>query len=58
MNVNRDHTLVPWDTIDTVLLDMDGTLLDLNYDNQFFAPLTVSLCGLSRLTRRGAPAAK
>ena len=39
MNVNRNHTLVPWDTIDTVLLDMDGTLLDLNYDNQIFSHL-------------------
>ena len=25
--------LIAWDDIDTVLLDMDGTLLDLNYDN-------------------------
>lgn len=25
-----------WDQIDTVLLDMDGTLLDLNYDNHFW----------------------
>ena len=25
--------LIDWDDIDTVLLDMDGTLLDLNYDN-------------------------
>ena len=24
---------IPWKQIDTVLLDMDGTLLDLNYDN-------------------------
>ncbi len=24
---------VDWDDVDTVLLDMDGTLLDLNYDN-------------------------
>ena len=37
MNVSGDHTSVPWDRIDTVLLDMDGTLLDLNYDNQIFA---------------------
>ena len=37
MNVSRDHTSVPWDAIDTVLMDMDGTLLDLNYDNQIFA---------------------
>jgi putative hydrolase of the HAD superfamily len=25
-----------WNTIDTVLLDMDGTLLDLNFDNHFW----------------------
>jgi len=25
-----------WDQIDTVLLDMDGTLLDLNYDSHFW----------------------
>ncbi|MGD8559568.1 MAG: GMP/IMP nucleotidase [Gammaproteobacteria bacterium] len=25
-----------WKNIDTVLLDMDGTLLDLNFDNQFW----------------------
>ena len=37
MSVGGDHTSVPWDAIDTVLLDMDGTLLDLNYDNQIFA---------------------
>ena len=37
MNVSGDHTSVPWNAIDTVLLDMDGTLLDLNYDNQIFA---------------------
>jgi putative hydrolase of the HAD superfamily len=29
------HTLL-WDEIETVLLDMDGTLLDLHYDNQFW----------------------
>lgn len=26
----------PWSTIDTVLLDMDGTLLDLHFDNHFW----------------------
>lgn len=34
--------LIDWTTIDTVLLDMDGTLLDLNFDNHFwqeFVPL-------------------
>ena len=25
--------MIDWHCIDTVLLDMDGTLLDLNYDN-------------------------
>ena len=28
--------LLPWREIDTVLLDMDGTLLDLHYDNHFW----------------------
>ncbi|MEO5340880.1 MAG: GMP/IMP nucleotidase [Magnetococcus sp. MYC-9] len=27
---------LPWSTIQTVLLDMDGTLLDLHFDNTFF----------------------
>lgn len=34
--------MIDWNNIDTVLLDMDGTLLDLNYDNHFwqeFVPL-------------------
>ena len=29
-------SLLPWRDIDTVLLDMDGTLLDLHYDNHFW----------------------
>lgn len=28
--------LVPWSEVDSVLLDMDGTLLDLNFDNHFW----------------------
>jgi putative hydrolase of the HAD superfamily len=28
--------LLPWNRIDTVLLDMDGTLLDLHFDNHFW----------------------
>lgn len=28
--------LLPWTEIDTVLLDMDGTLLDLHFDNHFW----------------------
>lgn len=34
--------MIEWEKIDTVLLDMDGTLLDLNFDNHFwqeFVPL-------------------
>ncbi len=34
--------MLDWEKIDTVLLDMDGTLLDLNFDNHFwqeFVPL-------------------
>lgn len=27
---------LPWNAIDTALLDMDGTLLDLNFDNHFW----------------------
>lgn len=27
---------IPWNTLDTVLLDMDGTLLDLHFDNHFW----------------------
>ncbi|HUQ53421.1 MAG TPA: GMP/IMP nucleotidase [Gammaproteobacteria bacterium] len=30
------HPIVDWDGIDTVLVDMDGTLLDLNFDNRFW----------------------
>jgi putative hydrolase of the HAD superfamily len=28
--------MIDWNAIDTVLLDMDGTLLDLNFDNHFW----------------------
>jgi putative hydrolase of the HAD superfamily len=28
--------MIDWDVIDTVLLDMDGTLLDLHFDNHFW----------------------
>ncbi len=39
MSLKQDHStspLVNWHTIHTVFLDMDGTLLDLNYDSQFW----------------------
>lgn len=29
--------MINWNNIDTVLLDMDGTLLDLHYDNHFWS---------------------
>lgn len=28
--------MITWENVDTVLLDMDGTLLDLHYDNHFW----------------------
>lgn len=31
--------MIDWDLIDTVLLDMDGTLLDLRFDNHFWLEL-------------------
>ncbi|NRD71694.1 GMP/IMP nucleotidase [Shewanella sp. VB17] len=31
--------MFPWNKIDTVLLDMDGTLLDLHFDNHFWLNL-------------------
>jgi len=30
------HTMIHWPAISTVFLDMDGTLLDLHYDNHFW----------------------
>ncbi|MBL4607109.1 MAG: GMP/IMP nucleotidase, partial [Pseudomonadales bacterium] len=32
----RGNNMVNWQDIDTVLLDMDGTLLDLHFDNYFW----------------------
>ena len=37
-------SLIDWTHIDTVLLDMDGTLLDLSFDN-WFAPGRYTLEG-------------
>ena len=34
-----DNSSVDWSAIDTVLLDMDGTLLDLRFDNWFWQEL-------------------
>ena len=33
MRSDSQEILLPWEEIDTILLDMDGTILDLNYDN-------------------------
>ncbi len=33
---NSGWNMIDWSQIDTVMLDMDGTLLDLNFDNQFW----------------------
>src|SRR5690606_31090133 len=32
----NDSIMIDWHTIETVLLDMDGTLLDLHFDNYFW----------------------
>ena len=38
--MNAAHALpLPWPEIDTVLFDMDGTLLDLHFDNRFWREL-------------------
>lgn len=37
-----------WKTIDTVLLDMDGTLLDLHFDNHFWLSLVPQELGRQR----------
>lgn len=34
--MNAPTSLIDWSNIDTVLLDMDGTLLDLYFDNHFW----------------------
>jgi putative hydrolase of the HAD superfamily len=36
MNASLHNNSLDWSHIDTVLLDMDGTLLDLHYDNHFW----------------------
>lgn len=33
----KSPPLVDWTRVDTVMLDMDGTILDLHFDNQFWA---------------------
>ena len=48
---------LPWNQIDTVLLDMDGTLLDLHFDNQFWLEhLPQRYAELNGLSREAADA--
>lgn len=42
------QSLVDWDRVDTVLLDMDGTLLDLHFDNRFWIELLPARWGEQR----------
>jgi HAD superfamily hydrolase (TIGR01509 family) len=35
----QEITMPPWADIDTIMFDMDGTLLDLNFDNYFWQQL-------------------
>ena len=39
MSVTKKLKTIPWDDIKTVMFDMDGTLLDLHYDNYFWLDL-------------------
>ncbi|HLU61528.1 MAG TPA: GMP/IMP nucleotidase [Gammaproteobacteria bacterium] len=53
MNDSARATIVPeplveWDRVDTVLLDMDGTLLDLEFDNRFWVELLPRHWGAQR----------
>ncbi len=45
---NLPQALVDWDRVDTVLLDMDGTLLDLHFDNRFWIELLPARWGEQR----------
>lgn len=42
------HNVLNWSAIEWVLLDMDGTLLDLAYDNWFWRTLVPERYGLAR----------
>jgi HAD superfamily hydrolase (TIGR01509 family) len=36
VKIERDRLMIDWNAIDSVFLDMDGTLLDLHFDNHFW----------------------
>src|SRR5574344_700514 len=42
------NTMLAWQEIETVLLDMDGTLIDLHFDNYFWQRLVPERWGASR----------
>lgn len=42
------HFDIAWQEVDTVLLDMDGTLLDLAFDNYFWQTLVPETWGAAR----------
>ena len=35
----------PWSLVDTIMFDMDGTLLDLHFDNYFWLTLVPKVYG-------------
>lgn len=43
--------MLAWQEIDTVLLDMDGTLIDLHFDNYFWQRLVPERWGQERACR-------
>jgi len=47
-NAPRAAHVLPWDEIDTVLVDMDGTLLDLAFDNFFWLDLVPRVYAVRR----------
>jgi FMN phosphatase YigB (HAD superfamily) len=48
------HLDIAWQEVDTVLLDMDGTLLDLAFDNYFWQTLVPETYG----EQQGSPRQK
>jgi GMP/IMP 5'-nucleotidase len=48
MRVSKAHVPVDWPNIETILLDMDGTVLDLAFDNHFWLVLVPDAYGRHR----------
>ncbi len=44
-SADSGQPMLPWSDIDTVLFDMDGTLLDLHFDNYFWQVLVPTVYG-------------